>query len=832
MQVEKLLLIECFNLMKFNKLQIVITFFVFILSILFFSGCAGKSRLKKADQAFSEYKYNKALSLYKKCQRKIKDKQKKNYVVWQMAECNRYKGDYQNLPSSYNTLIRNEYDSVHPEIYLYYGNYFLQANRLDKAENSFKTFIEKDTVDPRGPIALQKVVLAQEYEINPGKYDVIREKAINSPYDDFSPTYSNAASNELIFTSDRGEATGKNKDEWTGNKFSDLFITRKNLKGKWATPVLLEEDEIINTEANEGSPIMNSHFTTLYFTRCEKTVNAEGGCGIYTTKRQGTVWNEPNRLGLSEDSTVIIGHPAIVSDESFLIFAANLDGGKGGKDLWIAQGSAGKFTDLRNLGSVINTPGDEMFPYIHGDSVLYFASDFLPGMGGLDIFRSNIIHDEEGNITFSEPENLRYPINTISDDFGICFHPDGNNEGFFSSNRKGSQSTDIYYFILEPVIFTISGVMMDDNSMLYVPDVAVTLKGSDGSVVETITGESGSYTFNKNQVKANVEYEIFIEKEGFFSKIEKISTVGLESSKNFKVNVDMMPVPKEPIVLPEILFDLAKWDLKPQFQDSLRGLIQILEANPTLVIELAAHTDSRGSEESNDELSQKRAQSVVDYLIERGIESARLTAKGYGERIPRIIRRTLIRDGFTFEEGTLLTEEYINSLESRVHREAAFQLNRRIEFSIISTRYEGAIRTDSIKVAIVQKDNEVTFIPVGKKNLPQMECLVNGMSEFVVLDENARHATISLESALRLLREGYITKDDFEGNPEKMLAGGTIAKGAKFNIDEIKIGTRTDYDFQVVVDHTSTEPFTIPKAYLQRFGDYSIDNAARKIIFE
>lgn len=807
-------------------------FSAMLIAVLLFNGCSGKRRLKKADIAFSEYKYNKALNLYKKCQKRCKDKEKKNYVLWQMSECNRFKSDYKELPPVYNALIRNGYDSIHPEIYLYYGNYFLQANRLDKAEASFKTFVEKDTIDPRGRVALQKVVLAQEYEINPGQYDVNREKALNSNYDDFCPTYSNSACNELIFTSNRGNATGKNNDEWTGNKFSDLFITRKNLKGKWGEPILLEEDELLNTEANEGSPMMNNHFTTLYFTRCEKTVESEGGCGIYTTKRQGTLWNEPTRLALSEDSSAVIGHPAVSSDESYLIFAADLAGGKGGKDLWIAVGGGGRYENPTNLGSVINTPGDEMFPYLHGDSVLYFASDFHPGMGGLDIFRSNITQNDSGMLIFSEPVNLRFPINTISDDFGICFHPNGNNEGFFSTNRKGSQATDIYYFIHEPVIFTISGVMIDENSMLYVPDVVVTLKGSDGSIVETVTGESGSYTFNKSQVRANLEYEILIEKEGYFSKIEKISTVGLENSKNFKVNIDMVSVPKEPIVLPEILFDLAKWDLKPQFQDSLRGLIRILEANPSLVIELAAHTDSRGSEESNDELSQKRAQSVVDYLIERGIESARLTAKGYGERVPRTIQKNMVRDGFTFEAETVLTEDYINELPSRVNKEAAFQLNRRIEFSIISTRYEGAARTDSVKVVVVQKDNEVVFVPVGKKNLPQMECLVNGMSEFVVLDENVRQATISLEGALRLLRDGYITKDDFEGNPEKILAGGTIAKGAKFNIDELKIGTKIDYDFQILVDHNSTEPLTIPKAYLERFGTFTVDKAAKKIIFE
>lgn len=818
--------------MKFNKINFFLGAIILFLAMIVLAGCSGKSKLKKADLAFSEYKYDKALKIYKKVQSKIKDKNKKNYVLWQMAECNRFKGEYSNLPSLYSTLVRNQYDTVLPEMYLYYGNYFLQSNRLDRAEEMYKTFIAKDSSDVRGPVALEKVILAQEYEENPGQYDVSKMKVISSNFEDFCPTYSNKASNELIFTSNRGDATGKLKDEWTGDKFSDLYITRKDLKGKWSSPVLLDEDGVINTEANEGSPMVNNQFTVLYFTRCEKTDGEKGGCGIYTTKRQGAVWNEPSRLTLSSDSAAVIGHPAVSTDESFLIFSADLVGGKGGKDLWIAKGKSGKYEFPENLSPIINTPGDEMFPYLHGDSVLYFASDFHPGMGGLDIFRSNISWDDNGHITFSEPVNLRYPINTISDDFSICFHPDGSDEGFFASNRKGSQGTDIYFFIHEPIIFTISGVMLDINSNLYISEVSVILTGSDGTAIQTTTGESGSYTFNKSQVKPNVEYELLIEKEGFFSKIEKISTVGLDHSKNFKVNVDMMPIPKDPIVLPEILFDLAKWDLKPQFQDSLRGLIAILEANPTLIIELAAHTDSRGSETSNDELSQKRAQSVVDYLIDRGIESPRLVAKGYGERIPRIIQQTLIRDGFTFEQGTVLTEEYINGLDSRVYKEAAFQLNRRIEFSIISTRYHGAVIEGKTKVVLASQENSIPFVPTGKKELPKMEVLINGMSEFVILDESARHAVISLDAALQLLRDGYITKDDFVGDPNKAIVGGTIVKGAKFNISEIKLGNKVAYDFQVVVDQNWKDIFTIPKSMMQQFGDYTIDIASRRIIFE
>jgi peptidoglycan-associated lipoprotein len=661
-------------------------------------------------------------------------------------------------------------------------------------------------------------------------------KQINSTWDDFSPTYSNSALNEIIFTSNRGTATGKKKDEWTGSKFTDLFTARKNLNGKWNDPVLLESDGTLNTPVNEGSPAMSGHFTTLYFTRCEKPEDRAGGCAIYRSKRQGMVWTEPQRLDLVADSSAVIGHPTVTPDESMLIVSAELPGGKGKRDLWYSLGKGGNFKELQNLGSVINTPGNEMFPHLRGDSVLYFSSDYLPGMGGLDIFRSRITYDDAGDPVLSEPENLRYPINSVGDDFGICFHPEGNEEGYFSTRRKTGEGANIYHFLLEPVIFTISGFVRDQNSMMYVPGVTITLIGSDSSAITMKTGENGTYMFSKTQVKANTDYTVIIEKEGYISYEEQISTKGLEASKNFKIDfMNFQPVPREPVVLPEILFDYGKWDLKPIFQDSLRGLIMILEANPTITIELGAHTDSRGSAEANRELAQKRAQAVVDYLIDRGIEANRLTAKGYGEDVPRVLQKDFIRDGHTYPKGTELNDDYVYALKSRVHQEAAHQMNRRIEFIITSTRYQakgesGQSRPVAIDIGDLRRG--VPFEVVGKKDLPQMDCFINGLSEVVILDESGRNAVISLKTALGLLRDGYITKDDFEGNPEKVLAGGTIANNAKFIISDLKIGLRTEYDIRVTVDSNYTLPLTIPASVMKRFGDYTIDREKNMLFFE
>jgi len=801
------------------------------------TSCSAARKVRKADHAFADYKYDKARKTYSRAVGKVKDKQERHRVRWQIAECYRYKDDLSNGQEAYKNLISDKYYETQPLVYYHYGNMLLKVNKLDRAVDAFSKYAELMPDDTLGILALERIVLANEYEINPGKYEITPMKKINSQWDDFSPTYSNSALNEIIFTSNRGAATGKNKDEWTGSKFTDLFVARKSLDGKWGDPVLLETDGTINTPVNEGSPAMSGRFTTLYFTRCEKPEDRAGGCAIYRSKRQGMVWGEPQRLELVADSSAVIGHPTVSPDESLLIVSAELPGGKGKRDLWYATGIGGSFGELQNLGSVINTPGDEMFPHLRGDSVLYFSSDYLPGMGGLDIFRSRITYND-GVPFFSEPVNLRYPINSVGDDFGICFHPEGSEEGYFSTRRKANEGANIYSFLLEPVIFTISGFVRDRNSMLYVAGVTITLIGSDSSFITMRTGENGTFLFPKTQVKANMDYTVVIEKEGYISSEEKVSTKGLDVSKNFKIEVlNFQPIPREPVVLPEILFDYGKWDLKPIFQDSLRGLILILEANPNITIELGAHTDSRGSAEANRDLAQKRAQSVVDYLIERGIEPDRVTAKGYGEDVPRVLHRDFIRDGFTFPKGTELNDDYVNSLKSRINQEAAHQMNRRIEFIVTSVRYQakdGAQRREQRAVAIDINElrRGVPFEPVGKKDLPQMACFINGLSEAVILNESERNAIISLKSALDLLRDGYITKDDFEGNPEKVLAGGTIAKGAKFVINDLKIGLRSEYDILVTVDSNYDLPLTIPASVMKRFGDYTIDREKNMLFFE
>jgi len=520
-----------------------------------------------------------------------------------------------------------------------------------------------------------------------------------------------------------------------------------------------------------------------------------------------------------------------------LVFSSPKSGGAGGKDLWIVtrEGSSGAFSSPRNLGSNINTKNDEVFPFLRGDSVLYFASNGLPGMGGLDIFKS--VKQEDGS--WSDPINMRTPINTNYDDFGICFHPDGLNEGFFSSNRRGSRGgDDIYYFINPPLLYTITGKVIDNSTLQPIEESEVSLIGSDGTTLVTKTNTVGYFEFTNEQVAPNTTYEIIVIKEEFFNEKAMETTAGLEISKDFEINFQLEPIPDEPIVLPEILYDLAKWDLKPQFQDSLQGLIETLDANETIVVELAAHTDSRDVEERNDILSQKRAESVVDYLILRGIDPDRLIAKGYGERVPFTVKKDMERSEYKFTQGDFLSESFVDSLPDEAAKEAAHQMNRRTEFSIVSKDYipkpknRSTVAGTKVKV-VTNPEEHILNYKLSPGGQIQSTCIVNGFTLDFVFNRRAIRPSISLGSALRLLKEGAIDKNNFQGDPEQILGGeGGIANRAIFVVETLRIANLTINNVEIQVDHQLKEQLVIGPITLSEFGEYRIDEGKMQIEFK
>ncbi len=377
-----------------------------------------------------------------------------------------------------------------------------------------------------------------------------------------------------------------------------------------------------------------------------------------------------------------------------------MPGGQGGRDIWmITRSKKNKpFEKAVNLGDVINTDGDEMYPTIrevNGKTFLYFASNGHLGMGGLDIFKSELVDGK-----WTTPVNMKSPINSSSDDFGIIFNDDAKmlreanakEMGWFTTNRKGGRgSDDLWSFKLPPILFTLSGIVRDDSTKQILKGAEVRIEGSNGTVYVDSTDQTGSYHFDNIQIVENTTYNMVVALKDYYSERGKESTVGLETSKDLVRDFYLDPIPKKPIVLPDILYDFNKWDLKPQYEDSLFGLVEIMKENPTFVIELGSHTDTRGSDTYNDTLSYNRAKSCVDYIISQGIEPDRISPKGYGERVPRLLEKdkTVNYKGkdYTFTKGQVMTDEFINGLKTEGEREAAHQLNRRTTFQIIRTDY-------------------------------------------------------------------------------------------------------------------------------------------------
>ncbi len=879
-------------------MRIRILLFTLITSLAAYPVFAQNRTLRTAEDAFNNMQYNVALTKYKKALSKAKAKPDKEKISFQMAECYRIINNTKKAEAAYKRLAKTKFAESNPLVFLYLAEAMKSNEKYTEAKIYFEKYTEAVPADPRGATGSLSCKLAQEWIDNPTKLKIKNEKVLNSKESDFSATYADKLYNTIIFTSTRDAATGKEMDNWTGQNFSDLFVSKLDPKGQWSTPVLLETANVINTEANEGNPAVNSKFNQMYFTRCSNDVGKLLGCKIMVSRRAGRNWGEPVALDLGGDSTTVFGNPSISPDELTLLFSSNLPHGQGGKDIWVAtrKTTGDNFGRPLNAGPVINTPGDEMFPFMRNDTSLYFSSNGHPGIGGLDIFRSTFSNGE-----WTKPVNLQVPLNSPGDDFAIVFNPE-EDKGFFSSNRRGGRgSDDIYSFVNPPVIYTLAGVVKDDKTLQFIQGAVIKLTGSNGTSVEAKTDAKGFYSFNKLQIKPNTTYELICLKANYLNKKAKETTVGLETSKDFTIDFKLEPIPDKPVVLPDILYDLAKWDLKPQYQDSLQGLIKTLDENETIIIELASHTDSRGTDESNDILSQKRAESVVNYLIDRGIDPDRLVAKGYGERVPRRLAKDVVKDGFSFKSGTLLSQSFIDSLATKPAQEAAYSLNRRSEFRILSKDFVPKTQNKAIqsqipvqttptqtqavipdqtknvskpvdakntvvatqannvaapaetnkaetppvqptstitpsqtqKVVIqINPDDNVVPLTANSDNSLSFSAVINGYTTQITLGEEGPGLSFSSDQILKMLKSGAIGKTDFAGDAEKILGNNSVADKSVLTVGEINITTKTAFDLEATVLQKQKVPVLMNEKVLKRFGTFTIDKERKQIIFK
>lgn len=810
---------------------------IFFLFVFIISAHAQKKHLKAADEAFKTKKYTTAIDRYRKAYAKVKkDIDEKNRINFQLAESYRFTNNIRRSVIQYKRLAKINYQEKEPLILLHLANALRSDKKYEEALVWYTAYQILVPDDPRGENGIRSCSIATEWEENPTNYEIVNLKKLNSREDDFSPAYANSALNTIVFTSSRVAATGTQKDEWTGQDFSDLFITRQERKGSYTPPVLFDnleegiDNELkINSRGNEGTPQLNANFTTIYFTRCTSNETENQGCKIYTSTRSGRNWSRPKALQFGQDTSSVVGHPSISSDELTIYFSSENRRGYGGKDIWMARRKlkGESFGNPQNLGAEINTAGDEMFPFIRNDTVLYFSSNGHIGLGGLDIYRAKY------NSAWRNVENLRSPLNTNGDDFGIIFHPK-KEEGYFSSNRKGARKSDLYSFYQPVIEYSIEGIVKNENSLLFIEDAEIALAASNGTNYTTRTNAEGKFQFGPLQVKPNLDYEIYASKIDFFAQKQNILSEEITIQQNVKQNFNLQPLPSEPIVLPDILYDLGKWELKPQYQDSLQGLIKTMDENRNLVIELASHTDSRDSDERNDILSQRRARSVVEYLILRGIDPDRLIAKGYGERQPRELKKDIIKNRILFKSGSILNEELIDNLRTIAEKEAAHELNRRSEFRILNKDFEtkttkANLNLDEVTIKLNPINNEIP-LTIDELGRVQAICFINDRSTSFTYSESFQ-IEISLRQALRLLNDGDIDKHDFLGDTETALANGTISNKSVINIKKLSVADKTLNNIEVVVNSRLKNSFQFGSVVLSKFGNFTIDKEANKIIF-
>ena len=657
-----------------KKLLRLLSIFIFLVSVSYSDvyGQKKSRKLKKADIAFSLEEYSKAAELYKKAYKKTKNRAVKAEIIFKQAECYRMSGNVKRAESYYKRAIKAKYPDV--TVYLRYADVLRMQGDLDEAVPQYTKYIQLNPTDVRGEMGLKSCNFALKWKDLPTRYKVELMPVVNSRYSDYSASFGNGEYTEMYFSSSRKDGLSDKIDDRTGEHFSDVWFTRINKKGAWSRPIVMPEP--LNSEGNEGSVFVNKRGTVMYLTQCKVEKKKDLSCGIYVSKRKGKLWGATQMLQVKLDSNTNIGHPALSDDETVLVFSSDLAGGYGGKDLWMSvKEKRNRWSDPVNLGPLVNTPGDEMFPFLADEGVIYFASNGHVGMGGLDIYKTS----EDENGAYILPVNLKSPVNSSFDDFGMIVET-GGERGYLTSNRTGGKGgDDIYQFELPALVLNLKGIVTDSKTGAIMTGVKVQLIANDGTSNEVETDNTGKYEF---KLMPLTSYEIVVNTEGYLNKSVNETTVGVELNKTFVVDLVIDPIKKE-IILPLIKYDFNKAELRAESIVDLDKLVESLLDNPNVVIELKSHTDFVGSNAQNNKLSQQRADACIAYLVSQGIDVGQLVAKGMGEKEPFVIEE---KDG-RFKVGDVLTESYIKKIRFKKNREKAHQYNRRTSFKVLREDY-------------------------------------------------------------------------------------------------------------------------------------------------
>ena len=646
---------------------------------MFLTGCGADQALKKGDKFYAMGEYFDAANQYKKAysQTPAKERQQRGQRALKMAECYRRINYTQKAIAAYNNAIR--YKQTDSMTYLYLAQQLMKNAQYKEAEKQFQTALdsmgnnastELRTLATTGLRSAQK---APGWKKEGSDYTIKRENLFNSRRADYSPVLGGEDNDRLFFTSTRNQAKGDELSGITGTKNADIFYSQKDDKGKWQRPEVIDTE--LNTDWDEGACCLSPDGRTMYLTQCKTDPDYPRFATIVTSQRSDAAWSKATELKMTNDTLSTFAHPAVSPDGQWLYFVSDMPGGMGGYDIWRVRLTTSGVGGVENVGAPINTAGDEKFPTFRPNGDLYFSSDGHEGMGGLDIYIA------KPNSNGWRIEHPGFPLNSQGDDFGMTFEG-MKNQGFFSSNRGDGKGWDhIYSFYNPEIIQTVKGWVYEQDGY-ELTQAVVYMVGNDGTNMKLSVKGDGSFT---QEIKAGVDYVLLGTCKGFLNHQEHIKVEPVKKSEEYVLQFPLASI-TAPVLIDNIFYDFDKATLRPESASALDELVVLLKENPNVTIELSAHTDYKGSAEYNKRLSQRRAESVVKYLTEHGIENERLTPVGYGKEMPKMIRKKVAERYPFLKENDVLTEEYVKTLKDD-EQEQCNQLNRRTEFRVLRTTY-------------------------------------------------------------------------------------------------------------------------------------------------
>lgn len=646
----------------------------FLAVALMLHSCAADNAMRKGEKFLAIGEYHDAAEQFKKAYTKTptKERQLRGQRALKMAHCYRHISSTQKAISAYRNALR--YNVATLDDRLDYARLLLKNGEYKRALAEFELLNDSMPNNVLVRNGLLSAKMAPKWKEQGSDYTVKKMTEFNSRRADYCPVLAGDQWDRLYFSSTRNDALGDELSGITGAKPGDIFFSDKDDKGKWSKPQTIESG--LNTEYDEGACCLSPDGSTMYLTQCLSDASYPRFAQIVTAQRSDASWGKTTPLLITNDTLSAYAHPAVSPDGEWLYFVSDMPGGKGGLDIWRMRLTANGPVGVENLGEPINTPGDEMFPTFRPNGDFYFSSDGHPGFGGLDIFIATV--GEDGKYHLSHPG---YPLNSQGDDFGMTFQGQLN-QGFFSSNRGDGRGWDhVYSFYNPEIVQTIRGWIYEQDGYELTAGEA-RIVGTDGTNLRLGVRGDGSFEY---VVKPGVDYIILAMCDGFLNHKEEIHVDSVKESKVYDLQFPLASI-SAPVLIDNIFYAFDKATLLPESKNALDSLILMLNENPNITIELSAHTDYRGAEAYNKKLSQKRAESVVKYLINHGIAADRLTAVGYGEEKPKTIRRKVAERYPWLKENDVLTEEFILKLKPE-QQETANALNRRTEFKVLRTTY-------------------------------------------------------------------------------------------------------------------------------------------------